>query len=152
MSLIGLGACHAPHQAPRELIGHYDQVFQHGWDVERSQRLKKQIELGVVPRGTELPPRNDAVEAWAELDDSTQRVAIRLQAAYAAMLHHADQQLARLVAHLEASGQLENTVIMVLSDNGASQEGGPLGFVNAMGPYNGLPESCLLYTSDAADE
>ena len=141
MSLIGLGACHAPHQAPRELIEHYDQVFQHGWDVERSQRLEKQIELGVVPRGTELPPRNDAVEAWAELDDSTQRVAIRLQAAYAAMLHHADQQLARLVAHLEASGQLENTVIMVLSDNGASQEGGPLGFVNAMGPYNGLPES-----------
>ena len=141
MTLIGLGACHAPHQAPRELIEHYDQVFQHGWDVERSQRLEKQIELGVVPRGTELPPRNDAVEAWAELDDSTQRVAIRLQAAYAAMLHHADQQLARLVAHLEASGQMENTVIMVLSDNGASQEGGPLGFVNAMGPYNGLPES-----------
>ena len=100
MTLIGLGACHAPHQAPRELIEHYDQVFQHGWDVERSQRLEKQIELGVVPRGTELPPRNDAVEAWAELDDSTQRVAIRLQAAYAAMLHHADQQLARLVAHL----------------------------------------------------
>ena len=134
-------ACHAPHQAPQELIEHYDHVFQHGWDVERSQRLAKQIELGVVPRGTELPARNDAVEAWADLDDSTQRVAIRLQAAYAAMLHHADQQLARLVAHLEASGQMDNTVIMVLSDNGASQEGGPLGFVNAMGPYNGLPES-----------
>ena len=141
MTLIGLGACHAPHQAPRELIEHYDHVFQHGWDTERSQRLAKQIELGVVPRGTELPARNDAVEAWADLDESTQRVAIRLQAAYAAMLHHADQHLARLVAHLEASGQLDNTVIMVLSDNGASQEGGPLGFVNAMGPYNGLPES-----------
>ena len=141
MTLIGLGACHAPHQAPRELIEHYDQVFQHGWDTERSQRLAKQIELGVVPRDTELPARNDAVEAWADLDESTQRVAIRLQAAYAAMLHHADQHLARLVAHLEASAQLDNTVIMVLSDNGASQEGGPLGFVNAMGPYNGLPES-----------
>ena len=141
MTLIGLGACHAPHQAPQELIEHYDHVFQHGWDTERSQRLAKQIELGVVPRGTELPARNDAVEAWADLDESTQRVAIRLQAAYAAMLHHADQHLARLVAHLEASGQLDNTVIMVLSDNGASQEGGPLGFVNAMGPYNGLPES-----------
>ena len=138
MSLIGLGACHAPHQAPRELIEHYDQVFQHGWDVERSQRLEKQIELGVVPRGTELPPRNDAVEAWAELDDSTQRVAIRLQAAYAAMLC-ADQQLARLVAHLEASGQLEK-----YGDHGSFRQWRKsrrwsLGFVNAMGPYNGLP-------------
>ena len=141
MTLIGLGACHAPHQAPQELIEHYDRVFQRGWDVERAERLARQIELGVVPNGTQLPARNDAVEAWSDLDQGTQQVATRLQAAYAAMLHHSDQHLARLVHHLEASHQMENTVIMVLSDNGASQEGGPLGFVNAMGPYNGLPES-----------
>ncbi|MFL3019844.1 MAG: arylsulfatase [Candidatus Poriferisodalaceae bacterium] len=141
MTLIGLGACHAPHQAPKELIDHYDQVFRRGWDVERTERLAKQIELGVVPEGTELPARNDFVEAWSEIDDVTKRVATRLQAAYAAMLHHADQHLARLIDHLRTSGEIDNTMIMVLSDNGASQEGGPLGFVNAMGPYNGLPES-----------
>ena len=141
MTLIGLGACHAPHQAPRELIDHYDQVFRRGWDVERTERLAKQIELGVIPEGTELPARNDFVEAWSEIDDVTKRVATRLQAAYAAMLHHADQHLARLIDHLKTSGEIDNTMVMVLSDNGASQEGGPLGFVNAMGPYNGLPES-----------
>ena len=69
MTLIGLGACHAPHQAPRELIDHYDQVFRRGWDVERTERLAKQIKLGVVPKGTELPARNDFVEAWSEIDD-----------------------------------------------------------------------------------
>tara|TARA_B100000427_G_scaffold71345_2_gene57568 strand:+ start:4139 stop:6361 length:2223 start_codon:yes stop_codon:yes gene_type:complete len=141
MMLVGLGACHAPHQAPKELIDHYDQVFHRGWDVERSERLARQISLGIVPDGTELPPRNDSVEPWSEMDAVSKQVAARLQAAYAAMLDHADQHLARLIDHLETSGQLDNTIIMVLSDNGASQEGGPLGFVNAMGPYNGLPES-----------
>ena len=140
MTLVGLGACHAPHQAPKELISHYDNVFRRGWDTERAERLARQIALGIVPEGTQLPARNDFVEAWEDLDDITRRVATRLQAAYAAMLNHADEHLARLIDHLEFSGQLDNTVIMVLSDNGASQEGGPLGFVNAMGPYNGLPE------------
>ena len=140
MTLVGLGACHAPHQAPKELISHYDKLFGRGWDTERAERLARQIALGIVPEGTQLPARNDFVEAWEDLDDITRRVATRLQAAYAAMLNHADEHLARLIDHLEFSGQLDNTVIMVLSDNGASQEGGPLGFVNAMGPYNGLPE------------
>ncbi len=141
MMLVGLGACHAPHQAPKGLIDHYEQIFLRGWDVERSERLARQISLGIVPDTTELPPRNDFVLPWSDIDDVSQRVAVRLQAAYAAMLDHADQHLDRLVDHLAMSGQLDNTVIMVLSDNGASQEGGALGFVNAMGPYNGLPES-----------
>ena len=140
MTLVGLGACHAPHQAPQELIRHYDEFFNRGWDVERNERLARQMTLGIVPEGTQLPPRNDFVEPWEDLDDVTQQVATRLQAAYAAMLHHADQHLARLIDHLERSDQIDNTLVMVLSDNGASQEGGPLGFVNAMGPYNGVPE------------
>ena len=140
MTLVGLGACHAPHQAPQELIRHYDEIFNRGWDVERTERLARQMTLGIVPEGTHLPPRNDFVEPWEDLDDVTQQVATRLQAAYAAMLHHADQHLARLIDHLERSDQIDNTLVMVLSDNGASQEGGPLGFVNAMGPYNGVPE------------
>lgn len=140
LTWLAFGACHAPHQAPRELIDHYDRVFADGWDAERDRRLASQIDRGVVPADTRLPPRNDHVGAWADHNDDERRVFTRLQAAYAAMLDHADQQLARLADHLERSGQLDDTIVVVLSDNGASQEGGPLGFVNAMGPYNGIPE------------
>ncbi len=135
------GACHAPHQVSKELIDRYDPQFAHGWDRERARRLARQIELGIVPPGTELPPLNDGVRAWEDMVPDAQRVAQRLQAAYAAMLDHTDQQLARVVGFLEASDQLDNTLILVMSDNGASQEGGPLGFINAMGPFNGIRES-----------
>ncbi len=140
-SLVALGACHAPHQAPMDLIDSYEARFVDGWDVARQRRLARQIDIGIVPANTELPPRNDGVSAWDDLNADAQRVAVRLQAAYSAMLDHADQQLARLMAFLERTGQLDNTVVMVLSDNGASQEGGPQGFVNALGPFNGIRES-----------
>ncbi|MBO9643107.1 MAG: arylsulfatase [Pseudacidovorax sp.] len=140
-TFLALGACHAPHQAPAELIAHYDQRFAHGWDEERARRLARQIAMGVVPPGTQLPERNPGVESWDALPPEQQRLFIRLQAAYAAMLDHADQHLARLVAFLEEAGLREDTLILVLSDNGASQEGGPLGMVNAMGPFNLLQET-----------
>lgn len=135
------GACHAPHQAPRELIDHYTATFEHGWDVERQQRLARQIALGVVPAGTELPARNLGVRAWDDHTADEHRLFARLAGAYAAMLHHFDQHLGRVIATLEATGQLDDTVVMVLSDNGASQEGGPLGFVNAMAPFNMVKEN-----------
>ncbi len=135
------GACHAPHQAPRELIDRYTREFEHGWDVERGRRLARQIELGIVPAGTELPARNLGVNAWAEHSADEHRVFSRLAGAYAAMLHHFDQHLGRVIATLEHTGQLDDTIVMVLSDNGASQEGGPLGFVNAMAPFNMVKES-----------
>jgi arylsulfatase len=135
------GACHAPHQAPRELIDHYAGLFAHGWDVEREQRLERQIELGIVPAGTELPARNVGVRAWDEHTHDQHRLFARLAGAYAAMLHHFDQHLGRLIATIESTGQLDDTVVIVLSDNGASQEGGPLGFVNAMAPFNMVPET-----------
>lgn len=139
--LFAPGACHAPHQAPRELIDHYTATFEHGWDVEREQRLTRQLELGVVPAGTELPPRNFGVKAWDEHSADEHRLFSRLAGAYAAMLHHFDQHLGRVISMLDQTGQLDDTIIMVLSDNGASQEGGPLGFVNAMAPFNMVPES-----------
>ena len=137
--MVNPGACHAPHQAPRELIDKYTERFEAGWDVVREARLARQIAMGLVPEGTELPPRNDRVKAWAECSDGERKVYARLQGAYAAMLEHFDQHFARLLAFLDEA-RLTNTVIAVLSDNGASQEGGPLGFVNAMGPFNGVPE------------
>ncbi len=135
------GACHAPHQVGQEFIDRYDDALAHGWDVEREQRLARQIALGIVPEGTGLPPRNPSVEAWADHSEAEQRVFRRLAAAYAGMLDHTDRQIARVIRHLERTGQLDDTLVLVMSDNGASQEGGPLGFVNAMGPFNLMHES-----------
>ena len=140
LTWLAFGACHAPHQAPAEIIKGYDEVFAHGWDVERERRLARQKALGIVPPETRMPVRNDGVKAWDEHSAEEKRVFTRLQSAFAGMLDHADRHLARLVAFLEQAGIRDNTLILVLSDNGASQEGGPLGFVNAMGPYNFRPE------------
>ncbi|MGC2779888.1 MAG: arylsulfatase, partial [Bradyrhizobium sp.] len=140
LTWLALGACHAPHQAPRDIIESYDSVFAHGWDVERDQRLARQKAMGLVPENTLLPPRNDGVKAWEAHSDDERRVFTRLQSAFAGMLDHADQHLARLIAFLEKTGQRDDTLVIVMSDNGASQEGGPLGFVNAMGPFNFKPE------------
>ncbi|MHC2725515.1 arylsulfatase A-like enzyme [Bradyrhizobium diazoefficiens] len=140
LTWVALGACHAPHQAPADIIRSYDAAFAHGWDVEREQRLARQRAMGLVPAATRMPARNDGVKAWEEHTADERRVFTRLQAAFAGMLDHSDRHLARLVAFLETAGIRDNTVIIVMSDNGASQEGGPLGFVNAMGPFNFKPE------------
>lgn len=140
LTWLAFGACHAPHQAPAEIIRGYDEVFAAGWDVERERRLARQKALGIVPPETRMPARNDGVKAWDEHSAEEKRVFTRLQSAFAGMLDHADRHLARLMAFLENAGVRDNTLILVLSDNGASQEGGPLGFVNAMGPYNFRPE------------
>ncbi|WP_373089728.1 arylsulfatase [Sneathiella sp.] len=135
------GACHAPHQAPKDIIKSYDSVFERGWDVERDLRLARQKKMGIVPEGTDLPPRNDGVKAWDDHKEDEHRLYTRLQSAYAGMLDHTDRQIARLVDFLEHTGQMDDTLILVLSDNGASQEGGRNGLVNAMGPFNLRPES-----------
>jgi arylsulfatase A-like enzyme len=140
LTWLALGACHAPHQAPADLIRSYDAVFEHGWDVEREQRLARQIAMGLVPADTRLPDRNDGVRPWDSYSADERRLFTRLQSAFAAMLDHADQHLARLVSFLERAGLRDDTLILVMSDNGASQEGGPQGFVNAMGPFNMRPE------------
>jgi arylsulfatase A-like enzyme len=140
LTWLALGACHAPHQAPHDIIAGYDSVFAHGWDVERARRLARQKAMGLVPETTDLPPRNDGVKAWEAHSDDERRVFTRLQSAFAGMLDHADRHLARLLAFLDRTGQRDNTLVIVMSDNGASQEGGPLGFVNAMGPFNFKPE------------
>jgi len=135
------GACHAPHQAPFDLIRSYDDAFKDGWDAERNRRIVRQKLMGIVPPATQLPPRNPGVQAWESHGADEKRVFARLQAAYAAMLDHADRNLARLVDFLERTSMLANTIVIVTSDNGASQEGGSLGFVNSHGPRNAREES-----------
>ena len=139
--LLAPGACHAPHQAPVELIDHYTDILTKGWDQTRADRIAAQIDLGIVPDGTVLPNRNLGVSGWEEHSADERRLFARLAGAYAAMLDHFDQHLGRLLDTLEQTGMLDDTIVMVMSDNGASQEGGPLGFVNAMGPFNMVRES-----------
>ena len=139
--MVAPGACHAPHQAPRPLIDKYHERFRKGWDRIREDRLARQLDLGIVPAGTELPARNAGVLPWDDHGPEERELMARLAGAYGAMLEHFDDQLGRLIAFLDTAGLTDDTVVVVLSDNGASQEGGPLGFVNAMGPFNGVGEA-----------
>jgi arylsulfatase len=138
---LAFGAMHAPHQAPAEYLEKYRGAFDDGWDVARSEWFTRQIELGLLPPATELAPRNPGVEPWDSLPDNQRRLAARLQEAFAAFLEHTDAQIGRLVADLEQLGQLDNTLLLLMSDNGASQEGGPFGILHEMKYFNMLVET-----------
>jgi arylsulfatase len=138
---LAFGATHAPHQAPREYLQRHRGRYDEGWDVARDRWFARQKELGVIPADTELAPRNPGVEAWDTLETNQQRLACRLQEAFGAFLEHTDAQIGRLVADLEALDELENTLIVLMSDNGASQEGGPFGILHEMKYFNFILES-----------
>ena len=138
---LPFGATHAPHQAPARYLTKYRGAFDDGWDVARQQWFDRQLERGVIPAGTELAPRNPGVDAWDALGDNQRKLACRLQEAFAAFLDHTDDQIGRLVEGLREMGQLDNTILLVLADNGASQEGGPFGVLHEMKFFNGLLDS-----------
>lgn len=124
------GTAHAPHHAPERWIAHYKGRFDDGWDVMQKQVLARQIAMSIVPAGTQLPPRPSGVAAWDSLSADQKRMYARQMEVFAASLSHADEQFGRIVDHLQAKGQLENTIIVVMSDNGASGEGAPEGNFN----------------------
>ena len=138
---LAFGATHAPHQAPAQYLAKYRGRFDEGWDVVRELWFANQLRLGVIPQGTLLAPRNPGVEAWDDLSDNQQRLACRMQEAFAAFLDHTDAQIGRLVNDLRSIGRLDNTIILVLTDNGASQEGGPFGVMHEMKFFNGILET-----------
>ncbi len=137
---LAFGATHAPHQAPQAYLDKYRGRFDEGWDVMRARWYERQLAMGVIPAGTELAPRNPGVDAWDDLPDNQKRLAARLQEAFAAFLDHTDVQIGRLVDGLRDMGQLDNTIVVVLADNGASQEGGPFGVMHEMKFFNGILE------------
>lgn len=137
---LALGAAHAPHQAPQQYLEKYRGRFDHGWDAERATRHARQIERGILPPGTELAPRNPGVVPFDELSDDEKKLSVRLQEAYAAMVDHTDHHIGRLMEFLERIGQMENTITILLSDNGASQEGGQKGSLNPTAFQNGISE------------
>ena len=135
---VAFGACHDPHQAPPQYLEKYRGRFDAGYDVAREEWFERQKAMGIVPEDTVLPPSNPGVPAWDSLTPDQQLVGNRLQEAFAAMLDHTDVQIGRLVDYLEQTGQLDNTLIVLTSDNGASNAGGPLGTVNWLRGMNGL--------------
>ncbi|MEM7093603.1 MAG: arylsulfatase [Actinomycetota bacterium] len=141
LAYVPFGATHAPHQAPQAYLDKYRGRFDEGWDVIRQRWYERQLELGVIPDGTQLAPRNPGVEAWDDLPENHRLLACRLQEAFAGFLDHTDAQIGRLVDGLRAMGELDNTIFVVLADNGASQEGGPFGVMHEMMYFNGILQS-----------
>lgn len=134
---FALGATHTPFQAPAEFVEHYRGRYDVGWDVIRQQRYERQLEMGVIPPGTDLPPRNDDVQPWDELTPGARAAYARFQEVYAAFLEHTDAEIGRLIRSLDELGKLENTIVVLLADNGASQEGGQHGVLNTTHYENG---------------
>ena len=126
------GGMHAPHHAPKEYIEKYKGKFDMGWDVAREEIHKRQLELGVIPEGSALTERNKEIPAWDSLTDEEKRMYARQMEAFAGQLEHLDMEIGRMMATLERIGKLENTLIILTSDNGASGEGGLSGSHNEM--------------------
>ena len=110
-------AVHHPHQAPPEYIERYAETYDEGWDVLRRRRYERMVELELMPAGLELLPGR--APRWDELPEEERRYRARQMAVYAAMLEHMDASIGRVLDHLRATGEHENTVIVFLSDNGA---------------------------------
>jgi arylsulfatase len=138
---VAFGACHWPHHVPRPFIEKYRGRYDGGWDAIRAARSERQRALGIVPPATALAPRNPGVAAWGDLSPDERRVFARLQEVYAAFLEHTDAQIGRLLAFLVAMDRLDNCLVVLLSDNGASPEGGATGAANQRKHLNYEPET-----------
>lgn len=136
------GGTHAPHHAPKEWIEKYKGQFDTGWDKLRERTLSKQMELGVVPKGTKLAPKPEAIKDWDDLNDDEKRLFARQMEVFAGFASHTDHEVGRLVQGIADIGELDNTLIIyVVGDNGSSAEGGMLGMFNEGTYFNGVPES-----------
>jgi arylsulfatase A-like enzyme len=144
------GANHAPHHAPQDYIDKYKGKFDDGYEAYREWVLKRMIERGIMPEGTELTPLNpmrpgtfsegDLVRPWETLSADERRLFCRMAEVYAAYSEYTDVQIGRFIDYLEDSGQLDNTLILYCADNGASGEGSPNGSVNENRFFNGYPD------------
>ncbi len=116
---------HAPHHATKEWRDKFAGKFDYGWDKQRELTHAKQLEMAIIPEGTKLTPRPTEIPAWEHQSVDAKKVYTRLMENYAAYMAYTDQEVGRLIDSLEASGELDNTLVLyVVGDNGASAEGG----------------------------
>ena len=136
------GATHAPHHVPKEWIAKYKGKFDGGWDQFREETLARQIKLGVVPQGTKLAPKPEAIKDWDKLTDDEKKLFSRQMEIYAGFGEYTDTEIGRLVQAVEQTGQMDNTLIFyIIGDNGTSAEGGMNGVFNEMSYFNGVHET-----------
>jgi arylsulfatase len=136
------GATHAPHHVPKEWIAKYKGKFDQGWDKLREETLARQIKLGVVPEGTPLAPKPEAIKDWDKLSADEKKLFARQMEIYAAFGEYADSEIGRLVKAIGDMGQLDNTLVFyIVGDNGTSAEGGMNGMFNEYTYFNGVQES-----------
>ncbi|MCA9067527.1 MAG: arylsulfatase, partial [Planctomycetaceae bacterium] len=153
---LAFNAPHFPLHAPKETIAEYAERYQKGWDQLRGQRLARMKRLGIVPEDIQLTPRSPYYDwgesagidnpEWNSLPDDRRTDLARRMAIYAAMVHRMDENIGRVLAELERNKELENTLILFTSDNGACAEWNPYGFDIKSGPQNILHRGEQLET------
>ena len=136
------GATHAPHHVPKEWIDKNKGRFDAGWDKLREETLARQIKLGVVPPGTTLAAKPEAIKDWDKLTADEQKLFARQMEVFAGFGEYCDYEIGRLFDAIGEVGQLDNTLIFyILGDNGTSAEGGMNGMFNEMTYFNGVKET-----------
>lgn len=136
------GAVHAPHHVPESYIKKWKGKFDAGWDAMREQILERQIALGIVPAGTKLAPKPEAIQDWESLTADQKRLFTKQAEVYAAFLDMTDYEVGRLLDAIDQIGQADNTLVLfVYGDNGTSAEGGMNGMFSEMTYFNGVQET-----------
>lgn len=115
---IAFQAIHIPIQAPREFTDRYDGTYDSGWDVLRKERWQRAKAMGLIPANAPLGSKHESFRDWASLDAQEQALYSRSMAVNAGMLEAMDFHFGRLVDHLDAEGELDNTLFVITSDNG----------------------------------
>ena len=134
------GANHAPHHVPKEWADKYKGKFDEGWDVYREKVFARQKELGIMPKDAKLSRHDPDVQEWAKLPADERKLYARMMEVFAGFCEHMDHHVGRLIDFIDHLGELDNTLIMFISDNGASSEGGPNGSVNENKFFNNVPD------------
>ncbi|MDP9180706.1 MAG: arylsulfatase [Chloroflexota bacterium] len=135
------GAGHAPHHAPAEWIDKYRGKFDMGWEKARETIFQRQKEMSLVPPNTDLTPRPHWIQVWDTLPQDEKTLYSRMMEVFAGFISHTDHHIGRVVDFIDELGELDNTIIVAISDNGASAEGGPHGSLNEAAFFNRMPES-----------
>ena len=125
-----LGAGHAPHHVEPGWIERYRGRFDKGWDAWREEVYKRQLDMGIIPANTKLSPRPPWVKAWNSLSADAKKLYATQMEVFAGFIEQTDHHIGRVIDFLEQMGELDNTLVMLGSDNGASAEGGEHGSFN----------------------
>ena len=118
LAYVAFQAVHIPVQAPAEFTDNYAGVYDAGWETVREARWRRAQEIGLIPVGAPLAPRHPDLRAWESLSSDERDLMAKSMAVNAGMLEAMDHHIGRLVDHLRETGELDNTIFVVTSDNG----------------------------------